>query len=101
MASAHLGSVDTRIPRPAARNRRFWRKLHIDTNTGHITAATPITSDVDDASEISPLLDPVDTPVESFTADGSSDQDRVYSEVVSRHPLVSVIVSEGNKCSMH
>ena len=32
------------------------------------------------------LLDQVDSPVASFTADGAYDQDGVYGEVVSRYP---------------
>ena len=50
------------------------------------------TSDVDDASQVGPLLDQVDGPVASFTADGAYDQDGVYGEVVSRHPEAFVIV---------
>jgi hypothetical protein len=38
------------------------------------------------------LLDQVDGPVASFTADGAFDRDDVYAEVAARHPKAGVIV---------
>jgi hypothetical protein len=69
-------------------------KLHIavDADTGQIKAATLTTNDVDDASQVGTLLDQVDGPVSSFTADGAYDQDGVYGEVVARYPEASVVV---------
>ena len=64
----------------------------MDADTGQITAAALTTSDVDDASQVGPLLDQVNSPLASFTADGAYDQDGVYGEVVSRHREASVIV---------
>ena len=64
----------------------------MDADTGQIAAATLTASDVDDASQTGALLNQVDGPVASFTADGAYDQDGVYGEVVSRHPEASVIV---------
>ena len=74
--------------------RRSWRKLHIavDADNGQIAAAVLTTSDVDDASQVGPLLDQVDGSVASFTADGAYDQDGVYGEVAARYPETSVIV---------
>ena len=39
------------------------------------------------------MLDQVDGPVASFTADGAYDQDGVYGQVAVRHPEAYVIVS--------
>jgi len=77
----------------AARNRRSWRKLHIgmDADTARVVAATLTTSDVDDASQVGPLLDQAGL-VASFTADGAYDQDGVYGEVARRSPDGAVIV---------
>ena len=47
---------------------------------------------MDDASQVGPLLDQVDGPVASFTADGAYDQDGVYGEVAARYPEASIIV---------
>ncbi len=46
----------------------------------------------DDGSRVGPLLDQVDGPVASFTADGAFDRDDVYAEVAARHPDAEVIV---------
>jgi hypothetical protein len=88
------GSGEWLLEKHGTRTRRSWRKLQIavDTDTGQIAAAALTTSDVDDASQVGALLDQVDSPVASFTADGAYDQDGVYGEVVSRHPEASVIV---------
>jgi hypothetical protein len=57
----------------------------MDADTGQIAATALTTSDVDDASQVGPLLDKVDRPVASFTADGAYDQDGDYGEVAARH----------------
>ena len=64
----------------------------MDADTGRIVAATLTTSAVDDASQVSPLLDQVMDPVASFTADGAYDQGGVYDDVTTRHPDATVIV---------
>ena len=88
------GSGEWLLEKHGTQTRRSWRKLHIavDADTGQIAAATVTTHDVDDASQVGSLLDQVDGPVASFTADGAYDQDGVYGEVVSRHREASVIV---------
>src|SRR3954462_2960834 len=74
--------------------RRSWRKFHLgrDADTGQIVAATLTTHDVDDGSQVGPLLDQVDGPIASFTGDGAYDQDGVYASVAERHPAAAVIV---------
>ena len=77
-----------------ARARRCWRKLYlgVDADTGEIVAADLTSNDVDDGSQVGPLLDPVARPVASFTGEGAFDRDDVYSEVAERHPAAAVIV---------
>ena len=64
----------------------------MDADTGRIVAATLTDRDEDDASQVGPLLDQVEAPVASFTADGAYDQDRVYADVAERHPDADVVV---------
>ena len=87
------GSGEWLLEKHGTRTRRSWRKLHIgvDSDTGRIVAATLITSGVDDASQVSVLLDQAG-PVASFTADGAYDQGGVYGEVTRRCPEAVVIV---------
>ncbi len=88
------GSGEWLLEKHGTKTRRSWRKLHIgvDADTGRIVAATLTTSDVDDASQVGPLLDQVMDPVASFTADGAYDQQGVYDNVAARHPDAAVIV---------
>ena len=82
------------VGKQGSRARRSWRKLHIgvDADTGRIVAAELTAPDVDDASQVGPLLDQVAGPIASFTADGAYDQDGVYAEVAARYPDAAVIV---------
>ena len=82
------------IEKHGTRVRRSWRKLHIgvDADTGRIVASELTTNDVDDGSQLGPLLDQIAGPVASFTGDGAYDQDGVYRSVAERHPDARVIV---------
>ncbi len=64
----------------------------VDAGSGRIVASMLTRKDVDDASQVDPLLDQVAGPVASFTADGAYDQDRVYAGVAERHPEAAVVV---------
>ena len=82
------------VEKHATRTRRSWRKLHIgvDADTGEIIAAELTSKDVDDGSQVGPLLEQIAGPVASFTGDGAYDRDDVYREVCQRHPDAAVIV---------
>jgi hypothetical protein len=55
------------VEKHGTKTRRAWRKLHIgmDANTGEILATVLTTKDVDDASQVGPLLDQVEGPIAS------------------------------------
>jgi IS5 family transposase len=82
------------IEKHGASRRRSWRKLHIgvDADSGEIVAVAVTRKDIDDAAMAGVLLDQIDDPIASFTADGIYDQDRVYEAVVERHPGARIIV---------
>jgi len=82
------------IEKHGTRRRRSWRKMHIgvDADTGRIVAAELTTNDIDDGSQVGPLLDQVAGPVTSFTGDGAYDSKDVYGAVIERHPDARVIV---------
>src|SRR5690349_16886552 len=75
------------VEKHGARARRSWRKLHIgvDAATGQIIAAELTSKDVDDGSQVGPLLEQIARPIASFTGDGAYDRDDVYREVCQRH----------------
>jgi hypothetical protein len=88
------GAGEWLLEKHGTKTRRSWRKLHIglDADSGQIVAAVLTTNDVDDASQVSPLLDQVQAPLASFTGDGAYDQDTVYGAINERDPDAAVIV---------
>ena len=68
--------------------RRSWRKLHIgfDAVTGRIVASILTDRDIDDASQVEPLLDQIADPVELFLGDGGYDRTGVYTALDERYP---------------
>ena len=82
------------IEKHGTQRRRSWRKLHIgvDAETGQILASELTTSDVDDGSQVEPLLDQITAPLASFIGDGAYDQAGIYGTVAKRHPDADVIV---------
>jgi hypothetical protein len=88
------GAGEWLLEKHGTKTRRSWRKLHIglDADSGQIVAAALTTNDVDDASQISPLLDQVEGPLASVTGDGAYDQDTVYGAITKRDPDAAVIV---------
>ena len=88
------GAGEWLVEKHGTRTRRAWRKMHLgrDADTGQIVAATLTTHDVDDGSQVGPLLDQVDGQIASFTGDGAYDQDGVYASLSERHPEAAVTV---------
>ena len=82
------------IEKHGTRRRRSWRKLHIgvDAGTGQILASELTTSDVDDGSQVEPLLDQIAAPLASFIGDGAYDQAGIYGTIGKHHPDADVIV---------
>ena len=82
------------VEKHGTRSRRSWRKLHIgvDAETGQILASELTTSDVDDGSQVEPLLDQITAPLASFIGDGAYDQAGTYGTVAERYPEADVIV---------
>src|SRR3954452_24852004 len=61
------GAGEWLVEKHGSRTRRSWRQLHLgrDADTGRIVAATLTPHDVDDGSQVGPLLDHVAGPVAS------------------------------------
>src|SRR3954451_10417543 len=82
------------IEKHGTKRRRAWRVLHLatDADTGRIVASVLTDKDVDDGSQVGPLLERIEGAVTSFTGDGAYDRDDVYAEVAARHPAAAVVV---------
>ena len=74
------GEGEWKVRQHGYSKRRTWRTLHlgVDEATGDILATTLTTNDVDDASQVAPLLEQIDRPVEKLAADGAYDKKKVY-----------------------
>jgi hypothetical protein len=59
--------------------------------SGRIVASILTDRDVDDASQVGPLLDQIADPVELFLGDGGYDRTGVYTALDERHPAASVV----------
>jgi hypothetical protein len=88
------GSGEWLIEKHGTPRRRSWRKLHIGVNaeTGQILASELTTHDVDDDSQVEPLLDQIAAPLASFIGDGAYDQAGIYGTIGKHHPDADVIV---------
>ena len=88
------GAGEWLIERQSNKTRRSWRKLHIglDADTGQIVTAALTTKEVDDGSEVCPLLDQIAVSVASFTGDGAYDQEGVSLAAAQRYPKAAIIV---------
>jgi hypothetical protein len=82
------------VEKHGTQRRRSWRKLHIgvDAESGQILASELTSHDVDDGSQVEPLLDQISGPLVSLTGDGAYDQAGIYGTVAERHPEADVIV---------
>ena len=76
------------------RSCRRWRKLHlaVDADTQEIAAVELTPDGIGDISALPDLLDQIEDPVGSVTADGAYDGETVYDEVLQRHPAARVII---------
>ena len=69
--------------------RRTWRKLHLGVNeaTGEIIAQTLTENSVDDAAQVTPLLEQIDAEVARLGGDGSYDKHKVFKALADpSHP---------------
>jgi hypothetical protein len=82
------------VEKHGTQRRRSWRKLHVgvDAETGQILASELTTSDVDDGSQVEPLLDQITAPLASLIGDGAYDQAGIYDTVAKHYPEADVIV---------
>ena len=82
------------IEKHGTRRRRSWHKLHVgvDAETGQILASELTSSDVDDGSQVKPLLNQITAPLASFIGDGAYDQAGIYDTIAKREPDAEVIV---------
>ncbi len=77
-----------------AKSRRKWRKLHlaVDASSGMIVAQTLTDQDVDDPSQVGPLLDQIDGRIIRVTADGAYDGAPTYQTIATHGDGIDVVI---------
>jgi len=77
-----------------AKSRRTWRKLHLAVNaaSGVIVAQTLTDQDMDDPSQVGPLLDQIDDPIDRVTADGAYDGAPTYQTIAAYGDGIEVVI---------
>jgi transposase len=76
------------------KSRRTWRKLHlaVDAASGMIVAQTLTDQDIDDPSQVGPLLDQIDDPIVQVTADGAYDGAPTYQTIAQHGDGIEVVI---------
>jgi hypothetical protein len=77
-----------------AKSRRKWRKLHlaVDAGSGMIVAQTLTDQDVDDPSQVAPLLEQIDGRISRVTADGAYDGAPTYRTIAAHGDDIEVVI---------
>ena len=89
-----FGAADWLHEKHGGKPRRTWRKLHlaVDPDSGEILASELTTTEEGDAALVGPLLDQIDSPIASVTADGAYDGEPNYRSVADHTPDATVII---------
>jgi hypothetical protein len=76
------------------RSRRTWRKLHlgVDACSGQIVAVTLTDQDVSDESQVGPLLEQIEQPIEQVTTDGAYDGEPTYQTIAAHDDAIAVVI---------
>ena len=81
-----------------AKSRKKWRKLHlavdlaVDATNGVIVAQTLTDQDIDDPSQVVPLLDQIGGGIAKVTADGAYDGAPTYATIAAHGDNIEVVI---------
>jgi len=83
--------------------RRTWRKVHlsVDPETHEIVAEVLTENSKDDASQVAPMLEQIEQPIETFYGDGSYDKWKVYGLLESENIQPVVPPQHNAKVKQH
>jgi transposase len=89
-----FGAGEWLLEKHGQKSRRSWRKLHlaVDADTGQIVASIMTEQDVDDPSQVGPLLDQIEQEIVQITADGAYDGEPTYETIAQCDPLIDIVI---------
>ncbi|MBK8555215.1 MAG: IS5 family transposase [Lewinellaceae bacterium] len=81
------GEGEWKVRKHGYSKRRTWRKLHlgVDPKTGFIHCHTMTLNDIDDGSQLTDLLDQIETDVSDACLDGAYDHEDCWDELIARN----------------
>ena len=88
------GAGEWLVEKHGQKSRRGWRKLHlaVHADSGQIVASILTEQDVDDPSQVGPLLEQITQDIEQVTADGAYDGEPTYETIARRDPDIAVVI---------
>jgi hypothetical protein len=66
-------------------------EIAVDADTGQIVASILTQQDVDDPSQVGPLLDQIEQEIVQVTADGAYEGDPTYETITQRYSLIDAV----------
>lgn len=89
-----FGAGQWREEKHGEKSRRGWCKLHlaVDADNFSIRAHSLTDQHSDDTSQVSPLLDQIDTPITQVTADGAYDGRPTYDAIAEHGEAIRVAI---------
>jgi len=92
-----FGEGEWKTRKHGVSKRRTWRKLHLAVNpeTQEIEAEVLTENSGHDADQVEPLLEQINSPIDSFSGDGAYDQWKVY-EALAAEEIESIIPPRRN-----
>lgn len=74
-------------------NKASWRKLHMAVNQSHYIEGCCLTDRfAHDDTQINPLLEQIDEPIDHFTGDGAYDESPVYDAITEHSPDADIFI---------
>lgn len=88
------GAGEWLVEKHGQKSRRGWRKLHlaVHADSGQIVASILTEQDVDDPSQVGPLLEQITQDIEQVTADGAYEGEPTYETIARRDPDIAVVI---------
>jgi len=82
------GEGEWKVRQHGYSKRRTWRKLHlsVDSDSGEIQAELLSEAGMHDSEAVAPMLEEIEQPIESCSADGAYDRQNVYEPLRTHSP---------------
>lgn len=97
------GEGEWKVKKHGTEGRRTWRKLHlaVDPNSHAIVAHSLTENDIHDGDQVEPLLEQVESSIDSFYGDGAYDQWKVHDSLQAKEINAIIPPRKNAKIKQH